>query len=213
MFKFAYDLNGNKTDLAKPMPIAAAAAVKKGAVVEMTPGTGVAKTGTNNACGVALEEHDGVTAGRQSGTELKVSASPSAVFRLRPKKALTATGGSTTTFVDSNVKPATNDVFNDGYIEVVTCAASADMVGKIIRIKDFTGATGTFVFDAQIAAFAAGDTVRLYPGKLAIGSGAWALTADKDDIDFETTGAATVKLVDVDPDNKLMFVKLTAHQL
>lgn len=215
-FKFAYDLNGNFTDNIRPFYIAGTTVIEHGEVVKHTPATGieaVASDFDDPALGVAVEDHDGSTAGRQSGNELKVSCSPSAVYSLKTTNALTLTGGSTTTAVIATLVPQTDDIFIGGYVEILTCAASADMVGKLIPITDSTGSSGTLTFATQAAAMASGDTIRLYPGKRAIGT-AWDLTSDGNDINYlsKTTGASGMKLVDADPKNKKAYFKLDLHQ-
>jgi hypothetical protein len=215
-FKFAYDLHGDKSEILKPFYIAKTTAVKAGQLVKFTPGTGIVLVAGDDFddafIGAAAEDHDGSTAGRQSGTEIKVAVSPSAVYSLQSKKELTATGGSTSTFVVAGLLPATDDLWNGGYIEVTACAASADLVGKLIPITDSTGATGTLTIPEQAAAFAAGDKARLHPGPLAIGSYGWDLTTDMDDVDYTSSGAEALTLVDVDPKNKLAFFRPRLHQ-
>lgn len=215
-FRWAYDLSGNKTPQIKPLYIAANTAIEKGEIVKFTPGTGVqAVAGTDfddPAIGVAMEAHDGSTAGRQSGNEIKVSVSPTAVYALRTTNLITATGGSTTTFVVSGLLPQTDDLWIGGCLEVVSCAADPSLNGKMIRITDSTGSTGTLTFDAQPAAFASGDTAYLHPGPLAIGEYGWDLTSDGTDVDWDTSAGEALILVDVDPVNKLSFWKLRLHQ-
>jgi hypothetical protein len=215
-FKFAYDLSGDKTEQLKPFYIAGSTAIEKGEIVLFTPGTGIAAVAGTDfddpAIGVATEAHDGSTAGRQSGTEIKVSCSPTAVYALRSTNVITATGGSTTTFVVAGLLPQTDNLWIDGYLEVVTCAADSSMVGKMIKITDSTGATGTLTFATQPAAFAANDTAYLHPGPLAIGEYGWDLTSDGTDVDWDTSGGEALQLVDVDPVHKLSFWKLRLHQ-
>jgi hypothetical protein len=164
------------------------------------------------AMGVALEPHDGSTAGRQVGTEIKISDSPTAVYGLKSTNIITATGGSTTTFVVSGLLPQTDDLWIGGYIQVVTCAADSSMVGERIKISDSTGASGTLTFSTQRAAFASGDTAYLCPGPLAIGEHGWDLVADGDDVDWDTNGGEALELVDTDAKNMLSFWKLRLHQ-
>lgn len=159
-----------------------------------------------------LEPHDGATAGRQSGTEIKVSASPTAVYELRTTNIITATGGSTTTFVVTGLLPQTNDLWIGGRLEVVTCAADSSLVGAMLPITDSTGATGTLTFATQIAAFAANDTAYLHPGPLAIGEYGWDLTGDGTDVDWDTSGGEALQLVDAQPELKKSFWKLRLHQ-
>jgi len=160
-----------------------------------------------------VEAHDGSTAGRQSGLKIKVYTSPSAVFSYVPKFTLTATGGSTSTFVDSTLLPATDNYFNGGAIQIVTCAADSDLIGKRVSISDFTGSGGTITLaETLTAALAASDTAYLCPGPLAMTAYSWDLSADSMDIDWTTSGGEALQIVDVDPDTFTIFVKFRLHQ-
>lgn len=215
-FKFAYDLVTGNTEILKPFYIAAATAIEKGEIVLFTPGTGIAAVAGTDfndpAIGVATEPHNGSSDGRQSGTEIKVTCSPTAVFALRSTNIITATGGSTTTFVVAGLLPQTDNLWIGGYLEVVTCAADSSLVGKMIKITDSTGATGTLTFGTQGAAFAAGDTAYLHPGPLCVGEYGWDLTADGTDVDWDTDGGEALQLVGADPEQKLSYWKLRLHQ-
>ena len=217
---FAYDLVTGNTEILKPFYIPTATAIEKGEVVIFTPGAGIAAVGDQDqdgpVLGVASEAHDGSTTGRQTGTEIKVSCSPTACFRVPCALVLTATGGSTTTFVDSNLRPATDDIFNGGYIKVVTCAADTAgvSIGKKIKITDYTGSGGTITVGTQPYAFASGDTVKLFPGPLAVTSYSHNLTAGGTDIDFEETAAGeAIQIIAADPINEVLVVKFRLHQL
>ena len=135
MFEWAYDLNGSKVPIVKPLPVPAATVVRQGEIVDFTPGTGVINLGADGvdfdgpAVGVAINAHPA-----NSGTVLKVSASPTAVYRHNCAEILTATGGNATTFVVATLVPATNNLWVGGMLEVVTCAADPSMVGKRIPI-------------------------------------------------------------------------------
>lgn len=218
MFKWAKDLSGAKVPEIMELPIAAGTAIEYGEVVKFTVAVGVVAIGDADQddpyLGVAMEAHDGSTAGRQSGTLIKVSVSPTAVYELQTTGVITATGGSTTTFVDSNILPATDNIFNGGYLEVITCAADTDgaMIGKMIKITDFTGSGGTITVATQPHAFASGDTVRLHPGTLAIGSFGWDLNSDGTDINYESSGGESLQLVGADAVIKKAFYKLRLHQ-
>lgn len=158
-----------------------------------------------------MEPHDGSTAGRQSGTRIRVVTNPDAVFKVKPTTYLTATGGSTSTFVDSNLGPNLNDIYNGGYIKVRTCAAGI-AAGTLIRITDFTGSNGTITVATQAYAFASGDTVYLYPPADIIGQTAYDLNSDGTDIDFESGGGAGLMVVNADPDAQIVEVILRQHQ-
>jgi hypothetical protein len=216
-FKFAKN-TGNRTSPPKMFPIATATAIEKGEIVLFTPGTGIAAVAGTDfddpAIGVAAEAHDGSTAdGRQTGTEIKVYADPNDVFELRTTFTLTATGGSTTTFVDSTLLPQTNNLWKDGYLEIVSCAADSSLNGTMHKISSSTGATGTITVPTLPAALAAGDTAYIHPGRYAVGEYGWDLNSDGTDVDITTSGGEALQLWDVDPANKKSFWKLRLHQL
>jgi len=210
-FIWAYDLNGSKVPIVKPFVIPTATVIEEGEMTLFTPGTGVAAVAGTDfddpALGPAINAHPA-----NSGTEIKVSASPTAVYRHKSDNIITATGGSATTFVVAGLLPQTDDLWIGGYLEIVTCAADATMVGRKIKITDSTGATGTLTFATQAAAFAAGDTAKLCPGPLAIREFGWDLDADGMNVDWDTSGGETLQLVDVDPANMISFWKLRLHQ-
>lgn len=211
MFEWAYDLNGSKVPFIKNLPIPAATVIEQGEMVLFTPGTGVAVVAGNDfddpAIGAAVYAH-----AANSGSEIPVSVSPTAVYRHRCNNIITATGGSTTTFVVAGLLPQTDDLWIGGMLEVVTCAANPAMVGKKIPITDSTGVTGTLTFSTQAAAFAAGDTARLCPGKLAIREFGWDLDGDGLNVDWDTSGGEALVLVDADPANMNAYFMLRLHQ-
>lgn len=215
-FKWSYDLSGNKTDQIKPFYIPSATAIEFGEIVLFTPGTGIATVAGTDfddpAVGVATEEHDGSTSGRQSGNEIKISCSPTGVYALNSTNLITATGGSTTTFVVSGLLPQTDDLWNGGMLKIVSCAADSSLNGTLIPITDSTGSTGTLTFATQTAAFASGDTAYLCPGPLAIGEYGWDLTSDGTDVDWDTSGGEALQLVDVAPEKMTSYWKFRLHQ-
>jgi len=210
-FNYAYSLDGSK-ELNKPFFIPTATVIEKGEIVKFTPGTGiVVATGTDfddPHLGAAINAH-----AANSGTELKVSCAPASVFAHKSSNIITATGGSTTTFVVSGLLPVTDDIWIGGYLEVVTCAADSSLVGKKIPITDSTGSGGTITFAAQTAAFASGDTARICPGSRAIGIYSWDIDSDGMNVDWDASGAGEgLQLVDVDPANMTTYWKLRLHQ-
>lgn len=210
-FKWAYDLNGDKVPILKEFYIPTATAIEAGEIVKFTPGTGievVAGTDFDDPfLGVAVNEH-----AANSGTGIKVSCSPTAVYSLVSTNLITATGGSTTTFVVAGLKPQTNDLWKGGMLKIVSCAADSSLNGKMIPITASTGATGTLTFATQPAAFASGDTAYLCPGPLAIGEHGWDLTSDGTDVDWDTDGGEALILVGVDPEKMTTYWKARLHQ-
>ena len=192
-------------------PIASATTIVEGSAVTFTTGVGVVNYDASDwddpILGFAAE------ASANGETEIAVYCNPETIFKLETRKVYTATGGSTTTFVDSSLVPTTDNMWIGGYLEVVTCAADASQVGKMIPITDSTGGDGTLTFATQPAAFAAGDTAILHMGKLGIGEFGWDLVAADDDIDYDTAGGTGLVLVDADPANKITYWKIRQHLL
>ena len=212
-FDWAYDLNGTKVPIVKPFVIPAATVIEQGELLDFTPGTGVIVLGVDGTdfdgpfIGAAINAHPA-----NSGTEIKVSASPTAVYRHKCDNIITATGGSATTFVVAGLLPATNDLWKGGMLEVVTCAADASMVGKRIPISASTGTTGTLTVPTQAAAFAAGDTAKICPGVFAIREFGWDVDGDGMNVDWDTSGGESLVLVDVDPANMVAFFMARLHR-
>jgi len=213
-FDWAYDLNGAKVPFIKPFVIPTATVIERGELVDFTPGTGVIVLGANGtdfdgpAIGAALNAHTA-----NSGTVIKISASPTAVYAHKCGNIITATGGSTTTLVCAGLLPQTNNLWLGGYVEIVTCAADPASVGKRIKIAASTGVTGTLTFAAQAVAFAAGDTARLCPGPIAIGTTVWNLDSDGMNVDWDAVAVGeSLVLVDADPANMIAFFMLRLHK-
>ena len=194
------------------MYIVGTTVIEKGELVVFTPATGVvASSGTdldNPQIGVAAEAH-----ASGGGTSIKVYTHPESKFSHVNRNAITATGGSTTTFVDSSLLPATDNLFIGGYLEIIACAADSSLNGAMIPITDNTGSGRTLTFATQIAAFASGDTAYLHPGKLAVGSFGWDLDSDGMNIDYETDGGEAMIIADANPELKEVIIKLRLHQL
>lgn len=216
MFKWIKNIS-NRVPNPRKFVIGTTTAIEKGEVVKLSNGTIVAVGDTDQDdpyVGIAAVEHDGSTDdGVQKAEEIRVYDHPDDIFELVPRNVITATGGSTTTFVDSNILPATDDIFNGGYLQIVTCAADSSLIGKKVKISDFTGATGTFTLAETLpAALASGDTAYLCPGKRAIGQYGWDLNSDGTDINFESSGGESLELYSVDPGTFKTFWKLRLHQ-
>ena len=210
-FEWAYDLNGSKVPIIKPFVIPTATVIEQGEVVLHTPGTGIAVVAGTDfddpVMGVAINAH-----AANSGTEIKVSASPTAVYSHGCGNTITATGGSTTTFVVAGLLPQTDNLWIGGYIKIISCAADSSLNGTKIKITDSEGSSGTLTFSTQAAAFASGDTAYLCPGKLAIGEYGWDLDSDGMNVDWDTSGGSAWTLVDTDAENMRSFWMSRLHQ-
>lgn len=204
-FNWCGDLNGQKVPIIKKELIATATAVEKGEPVQITPGTGiVVHAGPTDfddpIYGIATEPHDGATSGRQVGTEIEISVSPSALYKYNCSKIYTLTGGSTATAVDSSLVPQTDDLWINGYIEIVTCAADSSLIGKRVKITDSTGSTGSLALAETLsAALASGDTYKLCPGNYAHGHIGWDLDSDGMNPNFDADGGNVLELYDTNP--------------
>jgi hypothetical protein len=218
MFKQAFNTS-NPSQQPREFAIATGTAIEKGEIVKLSAGLVVAIGDADQDdpyLGVAAEEHDGATAGRQSGLVIKVYCHPDDVFVTTPKDAITATGGSTTTFVDSNLTAGfgTDDLLNGGYIQLVNVQNDTSLNGKKIKISDYAQASGTITLSETLpVVIASGDTAYLCPGKRAVGNYAHDLNSDGTEIDWETAGGESIIIFDVDPETFKVFVKLRLHQL
>ena len=193
----------------RELPIATGTVIEQGELVSFTVGTGViaiaAPTDMDDPfLGIAAEPHDGATAGRQVGLLIKVLVPDERPLDIGwdCTNTLTATGGSTTTFVISGLVPQTNNIWKGGAIQVLTCAADSTMIGKRIPLTASTGSSGTLTFSTQTAAFASGDTCRLCPGDLAFTGHTWNLTSDGMNIDWDAAAVGeALMLYSADPTN------------
>jgi len=216
MFKWAGDLNGHKNPIIKEFYIATGTAIEKGEIVDFTVGTGiVAVAGTDfdvPMIGVANEGHDGATAGRNVGTKIEIDCSPTAIYRLKSKNLMTATGGSTTTLEDTSILPATSGAWDGGSIKIVSCAADASLNGRVVKISSNTTTTLTLA-ETLSAALASGDTYYVCPGPKMATEFGWDLNSDGTDIDWDTNGADSLRLVDSNPDTMETYWTPRIHRL
>lgn len=205
-FRYSYDINGTDRPTILSLPIAASTVIEYGEKVKLVGGFVVTSGGTSTAVGFAAEPHDAVSDG-QKGTSIRVYASPGAVIECIPAQLMTADASSTTnTFIEADIDAHADDTFNGGTIKIVSATNLAD--GQVIRITDFTGATGT-ITTAGGEVFAEGDTALLFPpvGTILIG-----LTSDNTNLDMEAVGSS-VMVVRVDEEKEKVFVVASLHQL
>ena len=170
--------------------------------------------------GVAANGHDGSTDdGVNKATTIRVYDHPDDIFQIMSTNVLTATGGSTTTFVVDGMKSGTlaehvDDLFNGSMIKIVNCAADSELNGKMVKVSDFTGSSGTFTLGETLpAALASGDTAYLCPGPRLVGKYHFDLVADGTDIDFDTNGGEAIQIYGSDVNTMTTYVKLRLHQL
>ena len=218
-FKWAYNTS---YPCAKPKEflIGGSTAIEKGEVVLFTPAVGIAAVAGTDfddpAIGVAAESHDGSTAdflGRQTGTAIRVFDDAMDVFELEEKTTLALTGGSTTVATVAGLLPQTDNLWINGYIEIITCAADSDLIGRMVKITDSVGATGVLTLAETLpSALAAVDTIKLYPGNYALNQYGWDLNSDGTEPDYETSAGEAIQLVKVDAEKKKSYWKMRLHQ-
>ncbi len=208
-FKYAGDLNGSKRKLVRTFYIPTATAIEQGEPVDFTYGTGVIVLADptdfdDPIVGVATHAHAAST-GNENEYDIELSYSPTALYVYKASKTYTATGGSTTTIVDSSLVPTTDDFWIGGMIEVINCVADTSLNGLRIPITDSTGSGGTLTFATQIAAFASGDTYQLCLGKMAEGFLGYDLDSDAMNPDFNATGGNVLKFQYANPKTMEMY--------
>jgi len=211
-FRWAGDLNGQKNALVRDFYIPTATAIEKGEPINFTQGTGVivlaAPTDFDDPIdGVATVAH-----AANSGTSIEVSYSPTAIYKYRASKAYTLTGGSTTTAVDSSIVPQTDDFWIGGAIQIVSCAADSSLNGRIVRISDSTGATGTLTLAETLpAALAANDTIYLCPGYMAERYLGYDLDSDAMNPDYDAIGGNVLRILYSNPDTMETWFTFERH--
>lgn len=214
--EYAYDLSrGDDQPVIMEFYIATGTVIQKGEVVKLVENAVVAVGDTDQDdpyLGVAAEEHDGVTTSptsRQTGTSIKVWCSPTAVFRCRPNIISTATGGNTTTWVDSGITDPVDDKFNGGWLKIKTTTALTNAVNKAIRVTDFTAATGTFTA-TMTGGVTVGDTAVVLPPPGGFG---WDLNSDGNNLNLAANGGESIQIVKVDTVSEEVYWKFRLHQL
>ena len=216
-FRWAGDMNGHKNPIIREYLIPTATAIEKGEPVDFTQGTGVIVLAgptdfDDPISGVANETHDGSTSGRDSGTVIELSISPTAIYKYKAAKTYTMTGGSTSTAVDSSLVPQTDNFWINGAIKIISCAADSTLNGRVVRISDSTGSTGSLALAETLpSALASGDTYQLCPGNYADGYLGYDLDSDAMNPDFDAIGGNVLRLLYSDPDNMTMYFVFERH--
>ena len=169
---------------------------------------------TSPILGTAAEAHSGAADTlnpRSTGLRIKVYDSPNQVFECAAPKS-TATGGSTTTFVDSTVSGFADSDFVGGKLKLISKVAAStnlDPIGTVYDITGSTAATGTFTF-AATTALVAGDVCQVFPpagfakGNLDTGISKLVLTA---------SAALPLEIVGYDTARGVIRHKASLHQL
>ncbi|CAI6073573.1 hypothetical protein [Cohnella sp. JJ-181] len=214
MIEYAYSLAVTSAPIIEEFPIAAGTVIEKGEVVKLVEGFVVAVGDTDQDdpyLGVSAEEHTGTASllnPRSNGNKIKVYCSPLAVFKCKPGIISTATGGNTTTWVDSGFTDPADDKFNGGLLKVRKSATLTNGVGKWYTVTDFTKTTGTFT-GAFTGGVSVGDQALVLPP---VGSFGWDLNSDGTNLNFAANGGESIMIVRVDPEQELVYFILRLHQ-
>lgn len=206
-FNWAGDLNGHKNPIIRKFYVPDATAIEKGEPVSYTQGTGIIVLAgptdlDDPILGVSMQEK----AASDGTTWIEVSVSPTAIYKYKAAKEYTLTGGSTTTAVDSSLVPQTDNFFIGGAIQIVSCAADSSLNGRVVKISDSTGATGTLTLAETLpATLASGDTIKICLGYMAADHLGYDLDSDAMNPDFDADGGNVLRFLYSNPDTMEMF--------
>lgn len=198
-------------------------AILKGQVVEYGRTGVIALSGDHDTdaddpvFGVSAEAHDGATAGRQTGTVIKIYDDPQIVFSHVPNTESTTTGGDATSWIDSSLTAA-DDVFNGGHIVITdTNNVAGFSVGDVLTITDFANSGGDATVSGAGGTIAAGMKGYIYPGFAAITTYGFDFNSDGTALDMDTAGGECVVIEDVKWDAQqkkaTLYVRFRLHQL
>lgn len=209
------DKSGHATPIASEYEIATSTALKIGSLVKLSANKVVAAATTEatDILGIAAEPHGTADAlnPRATGTKILVEDSPMAVFETEAP-VITATGGSTTTIVSTDIDTAgTDDSFNTGYAKLVykgASSANTDAIGTIYTISDYDASEDTLTINTAGGAVTAGDKFAIFPPR---GFDDFSYTATTvDGIVLSDDGQAALKVVGYDFERETveLFAKL-----
>lgn len=205
---------------AREYPVAAATAIKRGAVVKMSGGFVVLATAadTGRLLGIAAEDHPGAADAlnpRANGAAILVYDSPLLICDYGAEIEA-ATGGSATTVTMSTLGAFDNDDFNGGYLVLVEKAANSantDAVGTVKLITDYayvaSGTVSTFTVESGGTA-AAGDKYAIIPP---VGFAKGNFGDDRLAVVLTATAAIKIKVVGCDIDTLRVRCMFSSHEL
>lgn len=192
-------VTGDTAPLVKEFPIATTTAVTKGALVKLTANLVVlaATTEATAILGVAAENHSGAADAlnpRSNGARILVFASPAQEY-VAPAPIVTATGGSTTTIVSTDIDSAgTDDSFNSGIAVLTYKGASStntDAIGTAYAISDYDADQDTLTIGTAGGNVTAGDKFAIYPPR---GFDDFSYDATLSIIELDDDGQAALKV-------------------
>jgi hypothetical protein len=169
--KVINDKSGSQVESVQEYEIATGTAVVEGQCVKLTDAKVVLVVAgeTSPILGVAKESHSGSADGfniRSNGLKILVSDSPTAIYECSAPK-VTATSGSTTTFVSTAISGTYGtDAFKGGKLKVISKVAGStntDAIGTIYDITASHTSNGTITFATIAGAVTAGDIMQVFP--------------------------------------------------
>lgn len=201
-FNWSGDLNGQKNPIVRSLYVLNATAIEQGEPIIYTPGTGVAVVAAPTDFDDPIDGVSMIEKVAADGTTyIDVSVSPTAIYKYKAAKSYTLTGGSTTTAVIASLMPQTNSLWKGGAIKIIACAADSSLNGRVYKISDSTGATGTLTLSETLpATLASGDTIYLCPGYMAHNYLGWDLDSDAMNPDYAAVGGNVLRLHATNPD-------------
>lgn len=214
-FTYAGSLNGHKNPIVIKLPIPDATAIEKGEPVDFTPGTGVivlaGPTDFDDPIYAVSNEEKEANDGK---VEIEVILDPSAYYKHKASDSYTATGGSTSTVVDSSLVPQTDNFWKGGAIQIVNCVGDSTLNGKIVNIASSTGSTGTLTLAETLpTALASGDTFKLVPGDYARGYSGFDLDSDAMNPNYDAIGGECLQFLSSNVKTMETFWKFRLHKL
>jgi hypothetical protein len=171
IMKVINDKSGSQVESIQEFEIATGTVVAEGMVVKLTDAKVVPVVAGETAAilGVAKEAHSGSADGfnpRSNGLKILVSDSPTAIYECSAPK-VTATGGSTTTFVSTAIVGTYGtDAFKGGKLKVISKVAGStntDAIGTLYDITASHTSNGTITFATIAGAVTAGDICQVFP--------------------------------------------------
>lgn len=191
-------------------------ALVNGALVKLSANKVViaTTTETGDVLGVTAEAHSGAASydnPRSNGTKILVYDNPSQVFEVAAP-IVTATGGSTTTIVSTDIDTSgTDDSFNSGYAILTykgAASTNTDAVGTKYTISDYDASEDTLTINTAGGAVTAGDKFAIFPPR---NFDDFSYSATLDTIVLSDDGQASLKVAGQDFDKQTVYLIAAFH--
>lgn len=213
-FNWSGNKAGHKNPNIRKMYVPDATAIEHGEPIIYTQGTGIAVVAAPTDFDDPIYGVSAVEKAASDGTTSIdiVEASPYDIFKYKCAKTYTLTGGGTTTAVVASLMPQVNSFWMGGAIKIIACAADSSLNGRVVKISDSTGSSGTLTLaETLTAALASGDTIHLCPGYMAHDYLGYDLDSDSMNPDFAAVGGNILRIYDTNPDAMEFRVTFERH--